>query len=231
MNAEEEPVFIVVDPPTRRVQRVRPRVRNVGVVHLVAAVVLVATLSMGVLQGCAAGEARSMPSAVAMVAIIGVAGLAMTLRVPRATAVAPALAAGAALALLGGSGAAWLWVRSQPCVGSVLDREVVTLLLVSASAAPVLATALWLLVSRDELEPWHATRGVVVATIAAVTVLVVGVGFAVLMRGTTDMPAAAMAALAVPWAVMVAATGWLRPSPAIAVVTPAVIQGLWLLAA
>ena len=93
------------------------------------------------------------------------------MRVPRATAVAPALAAGSALTLLGSSAAGWLWVRSQPCVGNMLDREVVTLLLVTASAAAVLATSLWLLVSRDEIEPWHAARGVLVSTVAAVTVL------------------------------------------------------------
>ena len=231
MKAEEEPVFIAVDAPTRGVQRVRPRMRDVGVVHVVAAVVLGATLSLAALRGCADGEVGLVPSAAAMAALIGVAGLAMTLRVPRATAVAPALAAGSALTLLGGSGAGWLWVRSQQCAGNVLDREAVALLLVSASAAAVLATALWLLVSGDELEPWHATRGVVVATVAAVTVLVLGVGFALLMRGTTEVPAAAMVAVALPWALAVAATGWLRPSPAIAVVTPGIIQGLWLLVA
>ena len=55
---------------------------------------------------------------------------------------------------------------SQPCVGNVLDREVVTLLLVTAASTAALATSLWLLVSRDEIEPWHATRGVVAATAA-----------------------------------------------------------------
>jgi hypothetical protein len=86
------------------------------------------------------------------------------------------------------------------------------------------------LISRDELEPWQATRGVVVATVAAVTVLVLAGGFAVLMRDTLETPVAVVAAVAVPWALAVAATGWLRPSPAIAMVTPAVLQALWLLA-
>lgn len=230
MKAEEEPVFIVVDAPTRGAQRVRPRMRNVGLVHVASAVMLGVTLVLGTMQACTGEDVNVLSSALTMAALIGLAGVAMTMRVPRATAVAPALAAGSALTLLGGSAAGWLWVRSLPCVGNVLDREVVTLLLVTASAAAVLATSLWLLVSRDEVEPWHGSRGVLVATIAAVTVLVLGVGFAVLMRGTTEIPASAMAAVALMWAVAVAATGWLRPSPAIAVVTPAILQGLWLLA-
>lgn len=229
MNAEEEPVFIVVDAPTRGVQRVRPRMRDVGLVHVVSALVLSLSLGLGTMQACTGDDIGILTSAVAMAVVIGAAGLAMTLRVPRATAVAPALAAGSALTLLGSSAAGWLWVRSQPCAGNVFDREVVTLLMVSAAAAAVLATSVWLLVSRDELEPWHATRGVVVATVAGVTVLVLGVGSAVLMSGTTEVPAAAMAAVAVPWAVAAAAAGWLRPSPAIAVVTPTILQGAWLL--
>ena len=181
-------MFIVSGAPTRGVQRVRPRMRNVGLVHVGLALVLGISLVLGTMQACTGEDMRLLPSAVAMAVVIGVAGLAMTLRVPRATAVAPALAAGSALTLLGSSAAAWFWVRAQPCVGNVLDREAVTLLLVTASAVAVLATSLWLLVSRDELEPWQATRGVVLASGAAVVVFVLGVGFALLMRGTTDMP-------------------------------------------
>lgn len=229
MDAEEEPVFKVVAAPTRGVQRVRPRMRNVGLVHVVAALVLAATLALGAMHGCAGDDVQVLPAAAVMTLLIGLAGLAMTLRLPRATAVAPALAAGASLTLLGGATSGWAWVLAQPCVGNILDREVVTLLLVTAASAAVLATSLWLLVSRDEIEPWHATRGVVVATAAAVTVLVLGTGFAVLLRDATGTPVLAMAAVTVPWAGAVAATGWLRPSPAIAVVTPAVLQALWLL--
>jgi len=224
-------VFIVLDAPARGVQRVRPLMRNVGLVHVASALVLGTSLVLGSMQACTGEDVHVMSSALVMVALVGVAGVAMTVRVPRATAVAPALAAGSALALLGGSAAGWMWVRSQPCVGDVLDREVVTLLLVTASAAPVLATSLWLLVSRDEIEPWHGSRGVLVSTVAAVTVLVLGVGFALLMSGTTEMPASAMVAIAVTWAVAVAATGWLRPSPAVAVVAPTILQALWLLVA
>jgi hypothetical protein len=229
MDAEEEPVFKVVDAPTRGVQRVRPRMRNVGLVHVVAALVLAWTLALGAMQGCAGDDVEVLPAAAVMTALIALAGLAMTVRLPRATAVSPALAAGASFTLLGGATSGWAWLMAQPCVGNILDREVVTLLLVTAASAAVLATSLWLLVSRDEIEPWHATRGVIIATAAAVTVLVLGCGFAVLLRDTTGMPVLAMAAVTVPWAVAVAATGWLRPSPAIAVVTPAALQALWLL--
>jgi hypothetical protein len=229
MDAEEEPVFKVVDAPTRGVQRVRPRMRNVGLVHVVAAMVLAATLALGTMQGCAGDDAQVLPAAAAMAVLIGLSGLAMSVRLPRATAVAPALSAGASFTLLGGAASGWVWVLAQPCVGNLLDREVVTLLLVTAASAAVLATSVWLLVSRDEIEPWHATRGVVVASTAALTVLVLGLGFAVLLRESSEMPVLAMAAVAVPWAGAVAATGWLRPSPAIAVVTPGVLQAAWLL--
>ncbi len=222
-------MFKVVDAPTRGVQRVRPRMRNVGLVHVVAAGVLAATLALGAMHGCAGDDVQVLPAAGLMALLIGLAGVAMTVRLPRATAVAPALSAGASFALLGGAASGWAWVLAQPCVGNILDREVVTLLLVTAASAAVLATSTWLLVSRDEIEPWHATRGVVVATAAAVTVLVLGVGFAVLLRDTSEMPVLAMAAVTVPWAGAVAATGWLRPSPAIAVVTPAALQAVWLL--
>ena len=229
MDAEEEPVFKVVDAPSRGVQRVRPRMRNVGLVHVAAALVLAVTLAQGAMHGCAGDDVEVLPAAGMLTLLIGLAGMAMALRLPRATAVAPALAAGASLTLLGGATSGWAWVLAQPCVGNILDREVVTLLLVTAASAAALATSLWLLISRDEFEPWHATRGVVVASVAAIAVLVLGLGFAVLLRDTTGTPVLAMAAVTVPWAGAVAATGWLRPSPAIAVVTPAVLQALWLL--
>jgi hypothetical protein len=229
MGAEEEPVFKVVDAPTRDVQRVRPRMRDVGLVQVVAAIVLAVTLALGAMQGCAGDDVQVLPAAGVLTVLIGLAGLAMAVRLPRVTAVAPALSAGASITLLGGAVSGWAWVLAQPCFGNILDREVVTLLLVTAASAAVLATSIWLLVSRDEIEPWHATRGVVVAAAAAVSVLVLGIGFAVLLSDTSEMPVPAMVALTVPWAGALAATGWLRPRPAIAAVTPAALQALWLL--
>jgi hypothetical protein len=223
-------VFNVIDAPARGVHRVRPRMRDVGFVHLVAGLVLLAALGGVELSDCAGNGVQVITAAPALAALVALAGVAMVIRVPRATAVAPALAAGAALSLVGGAASGWIWVSGQPCTGNVLDREVVTLLLVSAASVAVLATALWLLYSRDELEPWYATRGVVVATASAVTVLVTAIGVTVLNDGGTPIVASALA-FALPWSIVVAATGWLRPSPAVAVVVPAVLQAGWLLLA
>ena len=130
--------------------------------------------------------------------------------------------------LLGGAVSGWMWVTTQPCVGNVLDREVVTLHIVTAAAAAVTATSLWLLISRDEVEPWYATSGVVAATAGAMTVLVLGVGVAVILNPDASL-AALTVSLTIPWTILVAATGWLRASPAVAIVTPAIGQALWLL--
>lgn len=222
-------MFKLVDAPTRGVQQTRPRMRNVGMVHVLASLVLAATLTLGSMHGCTGGNVDVLPAAGLMAVLIGLAGLAMTLQLPRATAVAPALSVGASCTLLGGATAGWVWVLAQPCAGNVLDGEVVTLLLVTAASTAVLAMSTWLLASRDEIEPWHATRGVVAATAGAVTVLVLGVGFSVLLRDTSDMPMVAMVALTASWSASIAATGWLRPSPAVAVMTPAALQALWLI--
>lgn len=219
-----------LDAPARGVNRARPRTRSVGVVHLVSALTMAPLLTGGDLQACATEAVRIVPAGLALALIVAVAGAVMVLRVPRTSAVAPAASAGASLCLLGGAGAGWLWLMTQPCGGGALDRDVVMLLFVTAGAVATLATSLWLLHSRDELEPWYATRGVVVAAAAAATVLIVGVGFAVVLHDAGEVPVAlVVASVTVPWAVCVAATGWLRPSPAVAAVLPAVVQGLWLL--
>jgi hypothetical protein len=204
--------------------------RSVGIVHVVAALTMAPLLTIGELQGCAGDDVRGIPAGLPLALLVAVAGVVMTLRVPRMSAIAPAASVGAALSLLGGACAGWIWLLTQPCRGNALDREVVTLLLVTAGAAAVLGTSLWLLYSRDELEPWYATRGVVVAAAASVTVLICGVGFAVLLHDAGETPVAVTAAaVSVPWAAAVGLTGWLRPSPAVAAVVPAGVQGLWLL--
>lgn len=217
----------LLDMPPRGVNRTRPRMRSVGVVHVVAALTMAPLLATGELRDCAGTAAGGVPAGLVLVAIIAGAGVVMALRTPRTSAVAPASAAGASLSLLGGACAGWIWLVSQPCVGNALDREVVMLLFVTTGAAASLVTSVWLLYSRGELEPWYATRGVVVATAAAVTVLVLGIGFAVLRYDAGETPiAVTAAAVTVPWAIAVAATGWLRPSPAVAAVLPAAAQGM-----
>lgn len=230
MGAEEESPVELLDTRTRGVNRLRPRMRSVGVVHVVAALIMAPLLMRGELRGCVGNDVVSIPAGLVLALIVGLAGVVMVMRTPRASAVAPAASAGASLSLLGGAGAGWIWLASQPCLGNALDREVVTLLLVTAGAAAALGTSLWLLYSRDELEPWYATRGVVLAAAASAILLVCGVGFAALMYDAGETPVAVTSvAVSVPWAIAVAATGWLRPSPAVAAAMPATVQGLWLL--
>ena len=107
-------------------------------------------------------------------------------------------------------------------------EQVVTLHIVTAASAAVVATSLWLLVSRDEIEPWYGTTGVVASAAAALTVLIVGFGFSAILHDEGLLTATTFA-VTIPWAVAAGATGWLRPSPAIAMVTPAVGQAIWLL--
>ena len=64
MDTEEEPVFKLVDAHTRGVQRVRPRMRNVGLVHVAAALVLGGALALGTMQGCAGNDVQVLPSGV-----------------------------------------------------------------------------------------------------------------------------------------------------------------------
>jgi hypothetical protein len=205
--------------------------RDVGVVHVVAALVLLAVLGIGELRNCAGVAVEVIVAAPALTALVGLAGVAMAMRLPRATAVAPALAVGASLLLVGGAASGWVWVSTQPCTGNVLDREVVTMLLVSAASVAVLATAVWLLFSRDELEPWYATRGVVLSAAAALMIFVATVGVAVLADRTGTALAVSVLAISLPWAVLAAGTGWLRPSPAMALALPAAVQAGWLLLA
>ncbi len=222
-------MFNLIDAPARGIHRVRPRMRDVGVVHVIAGFVLLAVLGIGELYDCAGNGVQVIAAAPALAGLVALAGAAMVIRVPRATAVAPALSAGASLLLVGGAASGWIWVSAQPCTGNVLDREVVTLLLVSAAAIAVLSTALWLLYTRDELEPWYATRGVVLSAAAALLLFVATVGVAVLTRDTGTSLVASLLAVSLPWASVTAATGWLRPSPALALTAPALVQALWLL--
>ena len=174
-------MYGVVDAPVRDGQRVRPQMRSVGIAHAVAALALLGVLAFGSLNDCAGTPVQVIPACTELALFVAVAAVAMIARVPRVSAIAPALALGAALPLLGGAVSGWMWVTTQPCVGNVLDREVVTLHIVTAAAAAVTATSLWLLISRDEVEPWYATSGVVAATAGAMTVLVLGVGVAVIL--------------------------------------------------
>ena len=176
MVVEEELVHEVIEAPTRDGQRLRPQMRSVGFAHGVAALALLAVLAFGSLKDCSGVEVRVIPAGIGLALLVALAAVAMIVRAPRVSAIAPALSLGASLSLFGGAVAGWVWVAPQPCMGNVLDREVVTLHIVTAAAAAVVATSLWLLISRDEIEPWYATSGVVVSAAGALTVLIVGIG-------------------------------------------------------
>jgi hypothetical protein len=70
---------------------------------------------------------------------------------------------------------------------------------------------------------------VVVATAVAATVLVAGFGYVMFIDSSAGL-GATLATIVIPWAVAGGAAGWLRPSPAMAIAAPAVLQGLYLLA-
>jgi hypothetical protein len=202
--------------------------RSVGFAHGIASVALLCVLAFGSLKNCSGVEVRVIPGGIELAAFVALAAVAMIVRAPRVSAIGPALSLGASLPLFGGAVAGWMWVANQPCMGNVLDREVVTLHIVTAASAAVVATSLWLLVSRDEIEPWYGTTGVVVSAAAALTVLAVGIGFSAILHDE-GLLAATTFAVTIPWAIAVGVTGWLRPSPAIAIVAPAVGQAIWLL--
>ena len=217
-----------LDAPAGGVKHVRPRMRSVGIAHGIAAAVLLTVLGFGSLVGCNDVPMQPIPAGIGLSLLVAAASAAMVARIPRMSAIAPALSLGSALPLLAGAVSGWVWLGSQECAGNVLDREIVTLLLVTATAVAVVATSLWLLVSRDEIEPWFGARGVVLSAGAAIAVLVLAVGYATVLHGA-DRTAIATLAVALPWAVAVAGTGWLRPSPAVALVAPALTQAAWLL--
>ncbi len=209
----------------------RPRARSIGAVHLVAAACMLAALPPQQLgTSCAGAEFIGTPAAGYLLLAIVTSGLALLLRVPRCSAVAPALAAGAALSLLGGAAAGWVWFGGQPCPEAGFNTPAVGLVLQTGGAIAVLGTAVWLLYSRHEFEPWAGARGVVASTAAAVSTLVIGVGFAVLIAHPAGFSAGVVfLAVALPWTLSIGAIGWLRQSPALGVMTSVGIQALWLL--
>lgn len=217
----------LLDAPVRGVRRLRPRTRSVGVAQVVAATALLAVLTRASFEGCAASAADPIPGALGLAGLVAVAAVAMIGRIPRTSSVAPALSLGAAVVLLGGAMVGWGWVSSQQCVDNGLDAEVVTLLIATAASVAVAGTSLWLLADRREIEPWFGSLGVAVSATAAVSLIFIALIVSMLLQPGAGSVHTVVVVL--PWALVVAATGWLRRSPAIAVVTPAACQALWLL--
>ena len=208
----------------------RPRARSIGAVHLVAAAGMLALPPQQLGTTCAGAEFVGTPAGVYLLFAVVISGLALLLRVPRCSAVAPALAAGAALSLLGGAAAGWVWFTGQSCPGVGFNTPAAVLVLQTGGAIAVLGTAASLLYSRHEFAPWAGAQGVVASTAAAVSTLVIGIGFAVLIAHPAGFNAGVVIlAVALPWTLSVAAIGWLRQSPALVVMMSVGLQALWLL--
>jgi hypothetical protein len=193
---------VSVRAPRRSRRPRRPRASGAGAVLVVSAAALVPTAVL-----------VPAPAAGALVAVIALAGVALLLRVRRLGSEALAAALGAALPL----------AAAAPFSSHTAAATVVA----GASLAVVAVTA-WRLRRRREWAPWYGAGGVLLASVAALSLL--GVGGVVLVSqvgaGTTrlhDLVPAAMTTI-VPWAVLVALGGWLRVFPTVALLVPPMVQ-------
>lgn len=209
----------------------RPRARNVGLAFVVMGVVLLATaVWLEPAAVCSSIPWVATPISVALSALVALAGVGLIVQIPRASAVAPALALGSALPLLGGALGDVVWLSDATCVGSVLDTQAGLSVVQGGVALAVSVVASWLLYSRDELEPWAGTRGVVLSAALALAVVTVGVGTVLLGSSATGVAViGACLAGPLPWAMCSGLTGWLRRSPAVAVVVGSGVQVVALL--
>ncbi|MEO8330644.1 MAG: hypothetical protein ABI586_11605, partial [Candidatus Nanopelagicales bacterium] len=221
----------VVDPVALSRPQSGLRGRNVGAVLVVAAFCMVPAIwQQRSTSWCLGQELLGTPAGVLLLAAIVASGVALLFGLPRCSAVAPALASGAALILLGAAGAGWMSVSGHRCGAAGLSSPAVLLVVQSGGAIAILGAAIGLLYARDEFEPWGGAQGVVASGAAAVTMLVVGGGFAVLIAGPAGFSAVGvLVAVALPWSISIGATGWLRRSPAIASMVCVACQAVWLL--
>jgi hypothetical protein len=172
----------------------------------------------GVLLVCAAllaptAPVLGAPAATWLVTVVALAGLVLLLRVPNTGSEASAAALGAAVPL---------------ALAAPLSGRPVAATIAAGAALAVIGSAAWWLRRRREWAPWYGTRGVVAAAVGALLVL----GFGGVVLGSEAVAAGGLSpALAgealqtfVPWALLVALSGWLRRVPAIALLVPAVAQ-------
>ncbi|HVQ86825.1 MAG TPA: hypothetical protein VMT88_01470, partial [Actinomycetes bacterium] len=208
-----------------------PRARSIGAIQLVAGLCMAPALwSRQTLTGCVGHELIGTPASALLMLAIVASGCALVLGVPRCSAIAPALAAGAAVLLLGAAAAGWASIGGTSCLDVGVDSPGVLLVVQTGGSLAVLVAAVALLYARDEFEPWGGAHGVIAASAAAATTLVIGVGFTLLIAVPAGFSGlSVILAVALPWAVCVGATGWLRRSPAIAVVACMAVQAIWLL--
>ena len=209
----------------------RPRARSIGVTLIIASAIILPFLLVLPNDGlCGAVPFLGTSASVMLVGLIAIAGVVLTYGVPRMSAVAPALSLGAGTLLLGGAAAGWTGLVSGACLQSVLHAPASLLVIQGGVALAVIFSSAWLLFSRDELEPWGGAQGVVVSAAAAVGVLAVGVGFAAVVAEPAQVGGLALVlGTVLPWAMLVGLTGWLRSSPALALMTGVAVQAVWLL--
>ena len=188
---------------------IRPGPRSIGapgpgVVLLVCGAVL--AVSVPVL---------GIPAGALLVSVVAVSGLLLVARLPRLRSLSLAAALGAAVPLLAAAPG-----------GGYPASAVVT----AGAALAVVGVTAWRLRRRREWAPWYGTRGVLLASAAALVTLGVAVllleGSGVLgatsLRGEALVEAAVQTA--VPLAVLVGACGWLRRPLAVALLAPSVAQ-------
>lgn len=172
----------------------------------------------GLLLVCSAllaptAPALGAPAATWLVTVVAVAGLALLLRLPHTGSEASSAALGAAVPL---------------ALAAPLSGRPVAATIVAGAALAVIGSTAWWLRRRREWAPWYGTRGVVAASAGALLVLGFGGAGLVAEAAASDGLSLALAREAlqtfVPWAVVIAASGWLRRSPAIALLVPAGVQ-------
>lgn len=204
----------------------RPRARTIGVLFVaLGGSTAVAVASAAPDTACTGTPWLGTPLGVFLGLLIVVIGASLIVEVPRASAVAPALALGAAMPLLGGALGGLAWVGTATCTESVLEAPSGWLVVQAGAALATVMVSWWLLYARDEFEPWSGAGGVLASTVAGLFVLIVGAGV-ILVATSQDAASVLDTWLSgpVPWAVAVALTGWLRRSPALAVVAGSVLQ-------
>ena len=187
-----------------RVRRPTPASRAFGTGALLLLCALVLALTVPQLDG---------PAAAALVGVVGVAGVTLLSRGTRLRSEALAAALGAGLLL-----AAMAPFVANPAVATV----------VGGVGLAVVGVASWRLHRRREWAPWFGTRGVLLAAGAALVLLgaagVVLVGAAVPGGGVEPSAAALTGGTVLPWAGLVGAAGWLRLTPALALLLGPTLQ-------
>lgn len=205
-----------------------PRLSSIGATFVAAAAVLLPTTAVLSAKEVCAAVPPPGSQAVALVALIALAGVALAVSPARTAAVAPALALGAGTLLLGGAAGASAGLLVGACGGGMPHPPGSLLVVQGGVAVALMCVSVWLLHAGAEFAPWGGSFGVVVATCLAAGTLVVGLGVILLTVGATAEGYVLAASVVLPWSAIVGVTGWLRRPAALAVSAGIVVQALWL---